>query len=265
MSAQGMPPHLLALFAPRPPLDFIPPVGGLSRCPQFTGIADLVSAMEDTPPPPPSNPNPETPQERKARLKKEALKRHWKEQDKLIEEYEPHKQECATKDPYRTLFIARLSYETTERRLRKEFERYGPIKALKIITDKEGRSRGYAFIEYQSEVDMRLAYKRADGTKIDGRRVLVDVERSRTVENWLPRRLGGGKGKPRGHRPPPQPQQQQQQQQQQQPPPVPPSNYSHSHRGYSNSYHGNNYHHNNNHHYDGFYNRRPMGRKGPVE
>jgi len=30
--------------------------------------------------------------------------------------------------------------------------------------------------------------------KIDGRRVLVDVERARTVKGWLPRRLGGGLG-----------------------------------------------------------------------
>lgn len=34
------------------------------------------------------------------------------------------------------------------------------------------------------------AYKHADGRKIDGRRVLVDVERGRTVKGWLPRRLG---------------------------------------------------------------------------
>merc|ERR1712224_531109 len=33
-----------------------------------------------------------------------------------------------------------------------------------------------------------------DGLKINGRRVLVDVERGRTVRGWLPRRLGGGLG-----------------------------------------------------------------------
>ncbi|XP_019098652.1 PREDICTED: U1 small nuclear ribonucleoprotein 70 kDa-like [Camelina sativa] len=42
--------------------------------------------------------------------------------------------------------------------------------------------------------DMKAAYKQADGQKIDGRRVLVDVERGRTVPNWRPRRLGGGLG-----------------------------------------------------------------------
>jgi hypothetical protein len=30
--------------------------------------------------------------------------------------------------------------------------------------------------------------------KVDSRRVVVDVERGRTVPNWRPRRLGGGLG-----------------------------------------------------------------------
>lgn len=40
------------------------------------------------------------------------------------------------------------------------------------------------------EYCITAAYKHADGKKIDGRRVLVDVERARTVKGWLPRRLG---------------------------------------------------------------------------
>jgi len=34
------------------------------------------------------------------------------------------------------------------------------------------------------------AYKALDGLKIEGRRILVDVERGRTVKGWRPRRLG---------------------------------------------------------------------------
>lgn len=41
---------------------------------------------------------------------------------------------------------------------------------------------------------MKEAYKKSDGRKIDGRRVVVDVERGRTVRKWKPRRLGGGLG-----------------------------------------------------------------------
>ena len=43
---------------------------------------------------------------------------------------------------------------------------------------------------YSADRFVAAAYKKADGMKIDGRRVLVDVERSRTVKGWLPRRLG---------------------------------------------------------------------------
>lgn len=43
------------------------------------------------------------------------------------------------------------------------------------------------------------AYKRADGKKIDGRRVVVDIERGRTIKGWKPRRLGGGKGGRKSH------------------------------------------------------------------
>merc|ERR1719320_1882537 len=60
-----------------------------------------------------------------------------------------------------------------------------------------GKPRGYAFIEFEKERDMHSAYKSADGLKIDGRRVMVDVERGRTVQGWKPRRLGGGLGKTR--------------------------------------------------------------------
>ena len=47
-----------------------------------------------------------------------------------------------------------------------------------------GKSRGYAFIEFEHKADMKEAYKRAEGKKLDGRRLVVDVERGRTTQNW---------------------------------------------------------------------------------
>jgi U1 small nuclear ribonucleoprotein len=49
---------------------------------------------------------------------------------------------------------------------------------------------------FSSKINWKFlaAYKRADGKKIDNRRVVVDIERGRTIEGWKPRRLGGGKG-----------------------------------------------------------------------
>ena len=42
-----------------------------------------------------------------------------------------------------------------------------------------GQPRGYAFVEFEKETDMTEAYKRADAKKLDGRRIVVDVERGR--------------------------------------------------------------------------------------
>ncbi|KAI6225182.1 U1 small nuclear ribonucleoprotein 70 kDa [Aphelenchoides fujianensis] len=52
----------------------------------------------------------------------------------------------------------------------------------------------YKTLFFDHRSDMSAAYKKADGMKIDGRRVVVDYERGRTQKTWLPRRLGGGKG-----------------------------------------------------------------------
>ncbi|KAF3440222.1 hypothetical protein FNV43_RR18505 [Rhamnella rubrinervis] len=91
--------------------------------------------------------------------------------------------------------ILKCNYETAESRIKREFDVYGPVKRVRFVNDKEtNKPRGYAFIEYMHTRDMKAAYKQADGRKIEGRRVLVDVERGRTVPNWRPCRLGGGLG-----------------------------------------------------------------------
>ena len=59
-----------------------------------------------------------------------------------------------------------------------------------MVEDQDGKPRGYAFVEFEDEADMKVAYNKADGKKIEGRRIVVDVERGRTVEDWKPRRLG---------------------------------------------------------------------------
>lgn len=45
-----------------------------------------------------------------------------------------------------------------------------------------------------------MALDKGNGRRIDGKRVVVDFERGRTREDWLPRRLGGGRGDSRRDR-----------------------------------------------------------------
>jgi len=136
--------------------------------------------------------------ERKRRFLQEREEKHRQQIKDALAEWNPFEKEGKeefTTDPFKTLFVARLSFETNEKKLRKEFEPYGEIKNVIIPKDiKTDKPRGYAFIEFERTEDLKNAYKHCDGKKIDGRRVLVDIERGRTISDWRPRRLGGGLG-----------------------------------------------------------------------
>lgn len=105
-----------------------------------------------------------------------------------------------------------MNYSVTERQLKREFERFGEVKKVILVKEKDtGKPRGYAFIEYERERDVKskksvhfiiyfyiylrlVAFMDGDGMKIEGKRILVDIERGRTVNTFRPRRLGGGLG-----------------------------------------------------------------------
>ncbi|XP_065514102.1 U1 small nuclear ribonucleoprotein 70 kDa [Caloenas nicobarica] len=195
---QFLPPNLLALFAPRDPIPYLPPLEKLPHEKHhnqpYSGIAPYIREFEDPRDAPPPT-RAETREERMERKRREKIERRQQEVESELKMWDPHNDPNAQGDAFKTLFVARVNYDTTESKLRREFEVYGPIKRIYMVYNKRsGKPRGYAFIEYEHERDMHSAYKHADGKKIDGRRVLVDVERGRTVKGWRPRRLGGGLG-----------------------------------------------------------------------
>ncbi|CAB3402559.1 unnamed protein product [Caenorhabditis bovis] len=195
---QFLPPNLLALFEARPPIPYLPPPEDLlidknAKRPPITGVAQYLSQFEDPADTPPK-PVVETKEQKRQRRRREKEELLAYKVEQGIAQWNPAENEKATEDPYRTLFVARINYETSESKLRREFESYGKIKKLTMVHDKEGKPRGYAFIEYSDKSEMHNAYKKADGIKIDGKRLVVDYERGRTQKTWLPRRLGGGKG-----------------------------------------------------------------------
>ena len=190
-----MPPHIRATFMPAPPLKPLP-IPKNKRKKAWTGVAQYLNLFEKGPAPP----RVEGPIPKK--LKKEKQEQKRKEQEEnlkpKIEDYRGEQQQCGGEyggmNCYNTLFVGRLAYEVTERKLLREMESYGPIKDIKIVKNRDGKSRGYAFIEYEHEEDMKRAYRAADGIRIEGREIVADVERGHTVPTWLPRRLGGGLG-----------------------------------------------------------------------
>jgi len=197
---QFLPPNLLSLFKARDPIPFKPPMKKKKKPLMLTGISEYTNLFENPKEVDYSQFKPiETKSQKKERLKKEKQEKYKLKLEELCKQWKPKEnKKNKTVNPYKTLFVARLNYATTEDRLKREFEIYGPIVNIRIVKDnKTGKSKGYAFIEYERERDLKVAYKKGDGKKIDGVRVLVDKERARTDKKFKPAYLGGGLGKTR--------------------------------------------------------------------
>ncbi|MCJ1232416.1 hypothetical protein MMC14_000368 [Varicellaria rhodocarpa] len=211
-----LPPNLLALFAPRPALRYLPPSDHAPeerKTNNIGGIAQFLPQMKEYVETVPYEPT-ESWLQRKDRIKAEKKEKQEKLATEGFSQYKPADDPQVRGDVFKTLFVARLSYDTKETDLEREFGRFGPIERIRIVTDSFGNNddeddskdkkktkqktkkphKGYAFIVFEREKDMKAAYKETDGIRIKDRRVLVDVERGRIVQGWKPRRLGGGLG-----------------------------------------------------------------------
>ncbi|KAF2873646.1 U1 small nuclear ribonucleoprotein of 70kDa MW N terminal-domain-containing protein [Massariosphaeria phaeospora] len=198
-------PHgLLNLFAPRPPLRWVDPSDHAPEnrhTPKIGGIGQYMQALREYKDNDGYVPTDSWLQKRD-RKKQEKREKQERMLAEGIHEYKPSEDPKVQGDAFKTLFVARLAFNTTSDDLEREFGRYGPIERIRIVEDVTApedaplkkRKRGYAFIVYEREKDMKAAYKETDGIRIKDRRVCVDVERGRTVSGWRPRRYGGGLG-----------------------------------------------------------------------
>jgi U1 small nuclear ribonucleoprotein len=141
-----------AMFVPDVPLEYKPPVVK-RKMPPYSGMASCVAHFEDAMAnPPPPRPPFEDVLQRKERLRLEAEKEHKAKLADAVAAWDPLKppkptNDAITGDAYKTLFVARISYDTTAHKLRREFEQFGPLKSLRLVQDRDGECRGYAFLE----------------------------------------------------------------------------------------------------------------------
>jgi cold-inducible RNA-binding protein len=88
------------------------------------------------------------------------------------------------------IYVGNLSYEVTEQDLRQEFEAFGGVDSVSVITDKySGRPKGFAFVEMSSVSEGQAAITGLNGKTLKERTLTVNTARPRT-EN----RSGGSYG-----------------------------------------------------------------------
>ena len=213
----GLSPELLVMFAPRPPLRWAPPPLKMRKTQPLRGVAAVAqAAFETTEKARGDDDDDDGVDDGNARRKPSGVFERVSKEERLraklkaredksralvaaaLKDWNPKSDPNATTDPYRTLFVGRLAYDVTEDVLRREFEHYGAVSSVSVVRDKENdKPRGYAFVEFEREGDMKAAYRGMDGRRVEDRRIVVDVERGRTLDDWRPRRLGGGLGRTR--------------------------------------------------------------------
>jgi RNA recognition motif-containing protein len=72
------------------------------------------------------------------------------------------------------IFVAKLSYETTDRELQSLFEQFGDVDSVKVIMDKEtGRSKGFGFVEMPNDAEALSAIDELNDSELDGRQIVV--------------------------------------------------------------------------------------------
>jgi RNA recognition motif-containing protein len=78
------------------------------------------------------------------------------------------------------IFVANISFTTTEEELERLFEPYGTVDRAQIITDRDtGRSRGFAFVEMPDATQAQAAIAGLHGTSLGGRQLTVNEARER--------------------------------------------------------------------------------------
>lgn len=71
------------------------------------------------------------------------------------------------------LFVANLSYDTTDDSLRAHFEPYGTLTKCKLLKSK-------AFVEYETHEQAKEAFEEANASTLDGREIRIEFTKPRT-------------------------------------------------------------------------------------
>src|SRR4029079_4891477 len=108
----------------------------------------------------------------------------------------------------RKLFVGNLPYSVTSERLSEAFSQFGTVTSSTVIVDREtGRSRGFAFLEMETDDQGAAAMQAMNGSLLDGRSIAVREAVERQPGGGGGGGFGGGGGggggfRPRGPRPP---------------------------------------------------------------
>ncbi len=88
------------------------------------------------------------------------------------------------------VFVGNVTFNTTEEQLNQIFSHVGPIKNIRILTDREtGRPKGFAFIEYMDANAALAAIRHLNDTELNGRKLRVSYSNNSNLKE-MARQIG---------------------------------------------------------------------------
>jgi RNA recognition motif-containing protein len=79
------------------------------------------------------------------------------------------------------LFVGNLPFSTGSPELEEMFTPFGAVSRAQVITDRDtGRSRGFGFVEMDSDEAAQKAIDELDGSDYEGRQLKVNIARERS-------------------------------------------------------------------------------------
>jgi RNA recognition motif-containing protein len=78
------------------------------------------------------------------------------------------------------MYVSNLSFHTTDEDLKELFSKFGVVSSAKVITDREtGRSRGFGFVDMESDEESNNAITGLNNKEIEGRSMAVSIARDK--------------------------------------------------------------------------------------
>lgn len=76
------------------------------------------------------------------------------------------------------LYIGKLDYTIDHDHLKKMFDRFGEIESAKVVTDDEGKSKGFGFVVFKTKKAGQEAIDEMGGKEYMGLNLTVDESKS---------------------------------------------------------------------------------------
>lgn len=93
------------------------------------------------------------------------------------------------------LFVGSLAYSVTDQELEDFFAAIGKVNSAKVIIDREtNRSKGFGFVEMESEEEAKSAIAELNGKELNGRAVAIDEAKPQENRERRPFNGGGNGG-----------------------------------------------------------------------